>query len=312
MQYELTIKEAPERPGTIDMRRLSHITRSITRVAEGALQVQLRGISYVPGRRSKEALRLEAAVEMSLTGLGNSGTVLHIECATLEDTLPNVQLDAFKQADQVELIKKTPMGLFIETYHRALDEGGSARDLLDKGLLNELRTIRHAFRSPKEMLVIENRGSVRKLELAKQDLKRIRAMEVALPEPKITVVNGKVDMFRHSRSLIEIHTADGKRVEGFLSGSLDTEQVRRYVGEEVTVKGLLHRRAGGKEVVEVQFLFEPTQGDRFFSKKPSSPTVQDQITEYLRKPGRANPLKAVKGKWPGDEDLDTILRTLQE
>lgn len=311
MQYELTIQDALEKPGAISLRRLSHITRSITRVAEGALQLQLRGISYVQGRPSKEALGLEAAVEMNLVGLGKKGNVLMIECATLEDTLPNVQLDAFRQADQIALTKKTPMGLFIETYHRALDGGGAAKDLLDKGLLNELRGIRHAFRDPKERMIIQNQGSVPPLELDQADLKRIRSMEVAIPAPVLTVVNGKVDMFRHSKALIEIHTADGKRVEGFLNPSLHTDQVRPYLGEEVTVKGLLHRRAGGKEIVEVQQLFAPSEGDRFFSRKPEVNTVQEQIAEYRRRSRTTNPLPDIKGKWPGDEDLETILRMLK-
>lgn len=294
------------------MRRLSHITRAITRVVEGALQVQLRGISFVPGRRSKEAVRLEAAVQMSLTGLGTNSTVLYIECATLEDTLPSIQLDAFRQAEQEALTKKTPMGLFVETYHRALDGGGEAKDLLDRGLLNELRGIRHAFRSPQERMFIENRGSVKKLELDRATLKHIRAMEVAIPAPVVTVVNGKVDMFRHSKALMEIHTADGRRVDGFLGNAVSIDQVRRFLGEEVTVKGMLHRRAGGKSVVEVQHIFEPAASDGFFSKRPVSPTVQEQINEYVRKPGRKNPIEAVKGRWPGDEDLDTILRMLKE
>jgi hypothetical protein len=279
-------------------------------VAEGALQLQLRGISYTPGRPSKETMRLEDAVEMNLVGLGKKGTILKIECATLEDTLPNVQLDAFRQADQIALTKKTPMGLFIETYHRALDGGGTAKDLLDKGLLNELRGIRHAFRAPEERLIIQNQGSVPKLELGEADLKHIHAMEVALPTPKLFVINGHLDMIRHSKSLIEIKPESGKPMEGFLANNLSIADAKRYLGKEVTVRGMQHVRAGGKRILEVQNFFEPTAGDHYFSKSYVSEPLEQQLQRQLKQKG--GQLKDLAGKWPGDEDLETILRMLDE
>lgn len=151
----------------------------------------------------------------------------------------------------------------------------------------------------------------KKLELDKKDLVRIRAMEVALPAPKVMVLNGHLDMIRHSKSLIEIRPEKGKAVEGFLSSGLTVEDAQRYLGKEVTVKGMQHVRASGKRVLEAQFLFEPTVGDRYFSTSYVSEPLELQLQRQMKKKAGGQ-LKNVVGKWPGDEDLETILRMLDE
>ncbi|MBS1945825.1 MAG: hypothetical protein JST98_11675 [Bacteroidetes bacterium] len=310
MKYELTLHDAAEPNGTIDMVRLARIAQGITKVADGALQLRLRGLSFGPGRPSKDKLALENAMRITLTGMRPGSTVLDIECDTFGETLPNIQLDAFRAEGQTDLKKTTPMGLFIETYHIALDNDGR-KDLLDKNLLKELREFRKAFRGPDERMTIANRGSVKKLELDKHAFERIHDLEVAIPEPSITVVNGHLDMIRHSKALIEIKPEKGKPIEGFLGKDLTMDDVQRFFGRAVTVKGLLHVRADGKRLVEVQRLFEPTAGDAYFSRHAASETVEQQLQrQVLKKAGKQQ--RDIAGKWPGGEDLETILRMLDE
>ncbi|HNE80533.1 MAG TPA: hypothetical protein PKX39_08085, partial [Flavobacteriales bacterium] len=64
MKYELTIHDAAEPNGTIDMVRLARIAQGITKVADGALQLRLRGLSFGPGRPSKDKLALENAMRI--------------------------------------------------------------------------------------------------------------------------------------------------------------------------------------------------------------------------------------------------------
>lgn len=310
MKYELTIHDAMEAKGTIDLGRLARIAHGITKVADGALQLRLRGLSFGPGRPSKEKMALEDAMRITLVGMREGSTVLDIECATFEETLPTIQLDAFRSEDQSALKHTTPMGLFIETYHIALDPDGR-KDLLDRNLLKELRDFRKAFRGPNERMTIANRGSVRQLELDKQAFQRIHDLEVTIPAPSLVVINGHLDMIRHSKALIEIRPEKGKAIEGFLGKDLTMEDAQQFFGREVTVKGMQHVRADGKRVVEVQQLFEPTAGDSYFSRSTVSETVEQQLQrQLLKKAGK--PVRSIAGKWPGDEDLETILRMLDE
>lgn len=310
MKYELTIHDAVEASGTIDLGRLARIAHGITKVADGALQLRLRGLSFGPGRPSKEKMALEEAMRITLVGLREGSTVLDVECATFEETLPNIQLDAFRSEGQTNLKKTTPMGLFIETYHIALDPDGR-KELLDRNLLKELRGFRKAFRGPNERMTIANRGSIRKLELDEQAFQRIHDLEVTIPAPTLTVINGHLDMIRHSKSLIEIRPEKGKAIEGFLGKDLTMEDAQQFFGRAVTVKGMQHVRADGKRVVEVQQLFEPTAGDAYFSRSHMSETVEQQLQRQLLKNG-GKPVRSIAGKWPGDEDLETILRMLDE
>lgn len=310
MKYELTIHEAAEPDGTIDMVRLARIAHGITKVADGALQLRLRGLSFGPGRPSKEKMALEEAMRITLVGMRPGSTVLDIECATFEDTLPNIQLDAFRAEGQTALKKTTPMGLFVETYHIALDPDGP-KDLLDRNLLKELREFKKAFRGPKERMTFVNMGSVKELELDKNSFKRIRILEETIPPPSLIVINGQLDMIRHSKSLIEIRTDQGKAIEGFLGKDLTIEEAQRFFGKEVTIKGMQHVRAGGKRVVEVRHLFTPVAGDSYFGSFQHSETVEQQLQRQVQKrSGKASADMA--GQWPGDEDLETILRMLDE
>ena len=152
---------------------------------------------------------------------------------------------------------------------------------------------------------------MKKLELDKHAFERIHDLEVAIPEPSITVVNGHLDMIRHSKALIEIKPEKGKPIEGFLGKDLTLDDVQRFFGRAVTVKGLLHVRGDGKRLVEVQRLLEPTAGDAYFSRHAVSETVEQQLQrQVLKKAGKQQ--RDIAGKWPGDEDLETILRMLDE
>jgi len=109
---------------------------------------------------------------------------------------------------------------------------------------------------------------------------------------------------------LAVRTNDGKVSMVRLGASLTPADVEPFLEREVTIKGMRHD-AGASFVIEAQYFFVPTPGDEYFSRIPESETLKQQLERQAYK-NSAQALRDIKGKWPGDEDLDTILRMLND
>lgn len=87
MKYELEISNAVEESGKIDLVRLSNIAEGINKIATGALQIRLKGISVSKGRK-KESFK--DSLKITLTGLKKGSTILCLESEKFKDTLNNI------------------------------------------------------------------------------------------------------------------------------------------------------------------------------------------------------------------------------
>lgn len=126
--------------------------------------------------------------------------------------------------------------------------------------------------------------------------------------PSRIVVKGH--LHKSAAGQLALRTNDGKLTVVLLGDSVTLTDVEPFLDQEVTIKGMQHN-AEGSIVIEAQYLFAPTPGDAYFSRIPASETVKQQIERQShKKPAQA--LRDIKGKWPGDEDLGTILRMLKD
>lgn len=305
MKYEITIKKPVEGNGRIDLRRLAQLAGSITKVAEGALQLRLRGVSITSGRKQAS---LQDALRMDLTGIKRGSTRLMVECQPLGETLQGLQFDAFRQEEQVKLREQTPMSLFMTAFHDALDEEGN-KDYLDKPLLNQLKAFKKVFRGKDESFHVLNEGRTKALTVEHGAFKRIADLEESLPEPERIVVQGTVDLLQHSSSRIRIK-GPGGTMDGFLNDDLDRSSVAQFWTKEATVVGLVHFKPGGRRILEVQQIFPADQGEHYFTKRPHGERAEQQIERQLREKGGRNTAKSVVGQWPGDEEFDLLLDQL--
>jgi hypothetical protein len=73
MKYEITIDKPVEGNGHIDFRRLVQLADIISKVAEGALQLRLRGVSISAGRKQA---KLDDALRIDLVGVKKGSTRL--------------------------------------------------------------------------------------------------------------------------------------------------------------------------------------------------------------------------------------------
>ncbi len=305
MKYEIKIEHAFEKNGTIDLLRLETIAEGIRKISEGALQIRLRGVSLTKGRKK---ISLKDSLKVSLTSLKEGSTILCLESEEFAKTLAPYQTDIFRLDAQQDLLSHTPVSLFIKSFHDAIS-GKTDQGLLDKPLLKELKHFKKSFLKDDEVFVISNQGRFPVLELKKEDFKKIKILEDEIPEPELVILSGIVDELKYSKLKVKIRTEEGI-VDGFLSESMSSEKIAPYWGKEVTITGIAHFKPGGKSVIEIQSVFAAGRGDEYFSKKPNSETVEQQIQRQLREREGKNRLSEIIGKWPGDEDFDVLLNML--
>ncbi len=307
MKYEIRINDAKEKKGTISLQRLELIAKSIRKISEGALQIRLKGLSTLKGRKSSA---IEEALNVTLVGLSKASTRLELEAQPFSSTLEPYQTDIFRQEAQKDLPHLTPISLFMSAFQEAIKEDPSS-DLLDKPLLRELKNYKKVFLSDDESMIITNQGTVESVTLNKQTFKKIKVLEAEIPDPKPVILNGKVEMLRHSKQKVTIQTKDGM-VDGFLDDHIKPEEIGAYWGKEITLAGMAHYKPGSKTVIEINKIFEPSAGDDYFSKKPTSETIEQQINRQFQEGKKTTVLAELVGKWPGEETDEEFERMLQE
>lgn len=306
MKYELKIEHADDKNGSIDLQRLTTIADSLRKISEGALQLRLKGLS-----KAKKTINLNDALKVSLTGILEGSTILCLESEKFEKTLPGYQTDFFMLEHQQELPQKTPVTLFVESFEEAL-ENPDESDLLDKPLLKELLKFKKSFLKDDEVFSIQNEGSFKSLRLKKSDFRKIQIAEEEIPQPESTIINGIIEELTYSKLKVKIQTKGGI-VEGFLSESVNPEEIKNWWGKEATIAGTLHYKSGKKTVFEIERIFESQPGDEFFSKQQRHENLEEQIQRQLQEGKQNNPLSIIVGSWQGeetDEEFDAMLNDL--
>jgi hypothetical protein len=310
MNYEIHINGSLDPEGTISLLRIALIAEGIRKISEGALQIRLKGLSISRGRKM---MSLDEALTIRLIGLKKGSTCLELEAKTFAETLKPIQLDIFRQEAQADLPNLTPVSLFMNAFKEAVKDNPSS-DLLDKPLLNELKRFKKALLSDEEEMVFTNRGTIESLTLNKETFTKVKVLEKELPDPQSVIINGKVDLLKFSNQKVTIQTAEGM-VDGFLGEGIATEEIGNYWGKEITISGKAHYKPGGKPVIEIERIFSPSDKDSYFSKRPKSETIEQQIERQLREGKKPNSLADVVGKWPGDEtdeEFEELLKMLSK
>jgi hypothetical protein len=312
MNYKIKIDKAFEEEGKVDLRRLTDIAEGILHIAEGALQIRLTGISFSKGRKVNY---LNDALAIKFSGIHKGSTVIEFECEPFQQTIGKLQYDLFKKDVYEQLLNETPISLVVKSFTAALDEKAS-KDFLDKSLLYELKQFNNVFRSPEETLLFLNQGTIPELLLKRNDFNKIEILEKETPDPQNIILNGKIDVLEYSKTRAKIITKDGL-VEAILGNAIKSEEIRNYWGEEVTIIGTANYKPGGNiSFVQIEKIFKPGSSDEYFSFKPKSENVEQQISNQIKeKYKRGNPLKDIVGKWPGDEsdeEFELMLKDLNK
>lgn len=306
MNYDIKIRGDKNDNGMLEFDRLNLITKSTKEIATKALMLKLRGFSDIkPDNILKQALAIRL---QSLNGSKTEGTSLLLDCDNFEKTIKNLQLNLFKPTE--DLLKLTPMALVIQSFRSALLEDED-KDNLDKPLLKTLLEFKKNFIGENEVFFFSNRKSIAEIEITKNDFKKIAYLDDSIPEPKKIIINGQLDEMKVSKNKLGLLTQDGF-VNIFANDNAIIQGIVHYMGKEVTISGMAHFKPNGQlSYVEIQEYFEPKKKDSFYSRKPVSMNIEQQLLFQIKQGKKRNPLSAITGKWPGDENFDDLIRMLE-
>ncbi|MCC6600947.1 MAG: hypothetical protein IT223_09775 [Crocinitomicaceae bacterium] len=306
MNYDIKIRGDKNDNGMLEFDRLNLITQSTKEIATKALMLKIRGFSDIkPDNKLKQALAIRL---QSLQGSKTEGTSMLLDCDNFEKTIKNLQLNLFKPTE--DLLKLTPMALVIQTFRSALLEDED-KDNLDKPLLKTLLKFKKNFISDNEVFFFSNRQSIPEIEITKNDFKKIEYLDDSIPEPKKIIINGQLDEMKVSKNKLGLVTQDGF-VNIFANDNTIIQGIVDYMGKDVTISGMAHFKPNGQlSYIEIQEYFEPGQKDSFYSRKPVSMNIEQQLLFQIKQGKKHNPLSAITGKWPGDESFDDLIKMLE-
>jgi len=291
--YDIKLDKSAQPNGTIDFDRLAFLADKISKIAKGALQIRIGGMSHKKGKAVKD---LDKALQIRLTGIKEGSTVLNCETQSFGNTISGIQIDAFRPNVALELLKQTPMSLFMLAFTEAFDDSDEEKPFLDKPLIKDLIDLKSFFKDDTEELIISNNNNTPTITIKKKDFSKIKQLEESYPEPQNIVVNGKIDILQHSKSKVTINTEQGT-INGILKDTSLNAEIKQYWGTDATVYGIGHS----------------TQDDKYFSRIPFAESAEQQILKQIIDKSKKNWANDIFGKWPGeetDEEFDTLLKNL--
>lgn len=307
--YDIKLDKSDQPKGTIDFDRLALLAGKINKIAKGALQIRLGGIS---NKKGKTENNIEKALQIRLTGIKESSTVLNCESQHFADTL-GIQMDVFRPEIAEELVNQTPMSLFMMSFLQAFDEQDDEKPFLDKPLLKDLIDLKSFFKNDNEQLIISNNNVTPTITLTKKDFNKITKLEESYPESQNIIINGKIDVLQHSKSKVTINTSEGS-VYGILKDAGLNDEIKQFWGVDATVYGLAHYKANGRlDFIEIERIFQVSIEDKYFSKIPIAENTDQQLNRLITGKANKNWVSDIFGKWPGDEsdeEFDKLLNDL--
>lgn len=306
MNYDIKIKSNNKNASAIELDRISSIAHDTKEIATKALMLRIHGTSDL-----KPHAKLKNSLDIHLPKLSSSksGTEMILDCASFEKNIELLQLEFFDSKE--EIFKLTPMALVIQSFRSALIETED-KEYLDRHLLKSLLKFKNNFIDSDEVFYFSNRGTIAEIEIKKSDFKKIEMLEEKIPEPKKSIVNGKLDEMRMSKCRIGLLTADGL-VSIIASDKSMMERLITFMGKEITVSGMSHYKTNGQlSYIEIIEFFEANKSDVHFSKKPKAMSLEQQVLFSLKNGKKKNPLKSLIGKWSGDETDEEFEKLLKD
>jgi hypothetical protein len=311
MNYDIKIIGDSEDNGKIEFERLSLLTKSTKDIATKALMLHLKGFSDIaPDKHIKKALQLRL---QSLIGSKTEGTLMTIDCDVFADTITGEQLDLFNPKNQ--LLECTPMALVINAFNAALNENQHETDI-DKPLLKALSNFKDNFISDGEIFYLANRGSLPEVKLTKKDFLKISLLEESIPDAHKVIIYGKLDEIKVSKGRLGLQTDKGF-VTLFAKSTQILAAIFEFVGKEITVSGMAHYKPNGQlSFIEVQEFSKPDASDKYFSKKPTAMTAEQQLL-FQAKQGKGGDVLNVISETQGlledfsDKEFEEMLKAVK-
>jgi hypothetical protein len=144
-------------------------------------------------------------------------------------------------------------------------------------------------------------------------ISKIQTRKPAIPEPQTVLVSGFFDTIEHSRKCFQLTMKTGEIIKGRIDeGTIDMEQMRKFWGQPVTIKGVLHFKAAGKpRFLEAQAITAWQEGDELFNSISVPQSALQILAQVKTEISGRNVEAEIWGKWPGEESIEQLLETLK-
>ena len=118
--------------------------------------------------------------------------------------------------------------------------------------------------------------------------------------------------FQHSSLKFHLVLSNGQVILGTLDRDiLNVEDMRKFWGKKVTIKGILHFNPGRKvRLLETQSIKLAEEGEEVFEQLPSQGKPLTLFDFEIQKLDANPALKEIWGQWPGDESIEELLAAL--
>ena len=309
IKYELRVKGLSVPDGTIPVRALLELLQGLVDTAERGLRLAVEGESV---KRGKAPAWIAAATNLNFTGLKTGSTILGIEAPKFRDTiagrLENQSHHFFPVAPE-----DTALSLVSRSIRDATMENRES-DYFDAGVLNGVLELAPFLKNYASSFALFSEGNLTpEFELSASGMETVEKLKREPPEPQAFIVTGMLDEIEHSNRRFQLSLADGNSVPGRIDEEFMTvEELRNFWGKSVTIKGTVYFKPSGKvQLLESHLVRAAEPGEELFNELPVADSTPELFEPSQLKQGYVSPFKEVRGQWPGDESLETILGALR-
>ena len=262
MNYKFKLKGLKTPDGTISIRALQLLVDTLTETCERGLRLAVQGESV---KRGPLPGWLARSLDFTVTGIKKGSTTILVDAPPLGETAP----DQIKQQD-LWFSNPTPEDTAITLISRSVKEVVSQNFesyAYDKGILDALLSFDTFFKTYGDKLVVQANGRpAENFSLSATELEKVRELKAEIPEPIAIVISGKFDVIQHSSRKFHLALSNGQVILGTINRDiLNVEDMRKFWGKKVTIKGILHFNPGRKiRLLEAQSIKLAEEGEEVF------------------------------------------------
>jgi hypothetical protein len=309
LKYKLKLEGLDSPSGTISTRALFELLEQFTSCAERGLRLAIEGQSSKTGPAPKW---LEKATDFIFTGLQKGSTVLDIEAPLLKDAIPDqaIQQDIWGNPPlpgdtAISFVSRSVKDTFAENLES---------DYYDTGVLLGLLSMRPFLAAHAKSIKIhcdEKRNEDFSIDLP--TIEKVEKLKIKIPDPQAFMLAGRLEEVAYSRKRFRLDMADGQVIQGQIDEEfVDVEVLRKLWGKKVSIKGIVSYKPSGKiRMLEAQMLKLMEEGEEVFETAPVIQTEFEFTRQLTTESTRRNWLDDIRGKWPGDESIDDLMKELE-
>jgi len=309
IKYKIKLRGLKSPAGTISILALRELSNIFIENSERALRLMVEGTS---AKKGPIPLWLKQSLDFNVTGIKKGSTVIEVEAPQLGETAK----DKIAQLDIWNIVpnpKDTAITMWAKSYKDAVDEKYES-ELFDRGLLNSMISFKDFLGKYAQSIELDSTTDkyASKVYVDLSRLEKVEKLTIAIPEPKTVLLCGFFNVIKHQTSRFTLNLENGEKIQGEIDKNIiESEMMRKYWGNKVTIRGLADFKPSGKIRFIKADLIKDFEEKEILFKNYLIPEIPHLFIDEVKQLYRTHsPLKEIWNKWPGDESIEEILSDL--